>query len=86
MKARYNSRTWLNSLNSDSTGSVVAFDGDVMLWNKEPTLSVFLEISDCRNKVRLHMNEDDSKENFIQKMTILKDEIQLFINHLERTK
>ena len=86
MKTRYNSRTWLNSLNSDSTGSVVAFDGDVMLWNKELTPSTFLEISDCRNKVRLHMNEDDSKAHFIQKMNILKDEIQLFINHLERTR
>lgn len=86
MKIRYNSRTWLNSLNSDSTGSVVAFDGDVTLWNKELTPSTFLEISDCRNKIRLHMNEDDNKEHFIQKMTILKDEIQLFINHLERTK
>jgi hypothetical protein len=84
-KCRYNSRVWLNALNSDSTGSVVAFDGMVTdLDTKNEYTQRFLEIADCRNKVRLHKTSDDNDEHFIQKMKLLRYEIDLFINHLEK--
>jgi len=81
----YNSRTWLNPLNSDSTGSVVAFDGEVTdLDTGKKYPQTFLELADCKNKVRLHLTSDDTKELFVEKMKQLNYEIQLFINHLEK--
>lgn len=81
----YNSRIWLNPITSDSTGSVVAFDGEVTdLDTGKKYPQTFLEIADCRNKVRLHLTSDDTKELFIEKMKQLNYEINLFINHLEK--
>ncbi len=81
-KSIYNKRTWLNPDNSDSTGSVVAFDGKVTYHN-EFLDSRFLEIADCKNKIRLHQTTDETKEDFIAKMKLLKSEIEQFINYLE---
>lgn len=79
----YNKRTWLNAESSDSTGSIVAFNGKVNSYDKGELDWTFLEISDCQTKIRLHRTIDDSKEDFISKMELLKNEIQLFINHLK---
>lgn len=79
----YNKRTWLNSIKSDSTGSVVAFHGKVT-YKGETFDDAFLEIADCRNKVRLHLTTDDKKEDFIEKMKTLRKEIDLFIYDLEK--
>lgn len=81
----YNKRTWLNSENSDSTGSVVAFNGRLIDFDGKEYNSTFLEIADCRNKIRLHITSDDTKEDFITKLKLLNNEINLFINHLENT-
>ena len=83
MKIMYNKRTWLNSIKSDSTSSVVAFDGKVTYENKSVD-SRFLKISDCHNKIGLHQTTDETKEDFIEKMKLLKKEIEQFINHLEK--
>jgi hypothetical protein len=80
----YNKRLWLNKDNSPSTGNVVAFDGEVT-WKDEKIRSVFLSVSDCSVSARLHKTDDDTIEDFIDKMKLLKDEIELFINHLETT-
>jgi hypothetical protein len=80
----YIKRTWLNSSDSDSTGSIVAFDGKVTdLDSNNKYTQRFLEIADCRNKVRLHKTSDDTDESFLIKMKLLKNEIEQFINHLE---
>lgn len=84
MKIFYNKRTWLNTIESDSTGSVVAFDGQVTC-GEELVESTFLEIADCRNKIRLHLTTDDTKEDFIAKMELLKNEVEQFIYHLKQT-
>lgn len=81
----YNKRTWLNSSQSDSTGSIVAFDGEVT-YKGDNVPSRFLEISDCQTKVRLHQTWGDSKDDFIFKMRLLKSEIELFISHLEKSE
>ncbi len=79
----YNKRTWLNTEKSDSTGSVVAFDGKVtdLDTNKEYPQR-YLEIADCRTKVRLHKTSDDTDEDFLNKMKLLKSEIEQFVEHL----
>lgn len=80
----YNKRTWLNADTCDSTGSIVAFDGKVTdIDTKNEYTQRFLEISDCRSKIRLHKTSDDSDEDFLNKMKLLKSEIEQFINHLE---
>ena len=80
----YNRRTWLNPIKSDSTSTVVAFNG-MVTYKDEQVSDRFLEIADCRNKIRLHQTSDDTKGDFIYKLKLLKNEIDLFINHLEKT-
>lgn len=80
---KYNKRVWLNKTNSPSTGNVVAFDG-MTTWREEKIRNVFLSVSDCNVSVRLHKTDDDTIRDFVNKMKLLKDEIQLFINHLEK--
>lgn len=80
----YASRKWLNPISSDSSGSVCAFDGDVTdLDTDNKYTQRFLEVADCRGKVRLHQTSDDTKEHFIQKLKLLRYEIDEFIKHLE---
>ncbi len=69
---KYNKRVWLNKTNSPSTGNVVAFDG-MTTWREEKIRNVFLSKTD-----------DDTIRDFVNKMKLLKDEIQLFITHLEK--
>lgn len=77
----YNSRRWLNSEKSRSTGSVVCFDG--MTESSEgPDRDSFIEIADCRGKARLHKSSDDSLAEFIHRLTLLRYEIDRFIDHL----
>lgn len=79
----YNKRTWLNSIEKDSTGSVVCYNGIVSDFKGKTYPSTFIEISDCQNKIRLHKVTDDSKEDFINKLKLLQSEIEQFIKHLE---
>lgn len=84
-KPKYNKRTWLNSRDSPSTGNVVAFDG-VVTWRDEEIRSIFLSVSDCNVSARLHKTDDDTIQDFINKMKLLKSEISQFIDHLELNK
>ncbi len=78
----YNKRTWLNKENSPSLGSIVAFDGDVE-YSAGVERTIFLAISDCRYTIKIIKNTE-KVEDFINKMKVLKNEIELFINHLEK--
>jgi hypothetical protein len=80
----YNSRVWLNKIGSPSTGNVVAFDGEVNHWKGDKIRETYLQVSDCSISARLSKTSDDTVEDFIQKMKILREEIDLFVNHLER--
>ena len=80
---RYNKRQWLNSEDSSSTGNIVCFDGDTT-HNGNVARNIFVSISDCYNSARLHMTEDDSVEDFVEKITLLRDELTNFINHLNK--
>lgn len=80
----YNRRIWLNDKTSSSTSSVVCFDGivDSMdgLYRR-----MYLEIADCRNKIKLHQSYSETNEQFIDKLQNLRIEIDLFINHLKNS-
>lgn len=80
----YSKRVFLNKLNSASTGSVVTFDG-IVQYKNERVRSTFLSISDCYVSARLHKADEDTADDFIDKMKLLKNEIELFINHLEKS-
>ena len=77
----YNKRTWLNKDDSPSLGSVAAFDGEVE-YRDGAERTTFLAVSDCSKTIKLIKNTE-SIEDFTQKMKLLKNEIELFINHLE---
>lgn len=80
----YNRRIWLNPETKDGSSSVVAFNGTVTDFKGKTYPSTFLEIADCQNKIRLHQTADDTKEDFINKIKLLRDEIDLFIQNLEK--
>lgn len=81
----YKTEKWLNKQTSSSTGGVVCFDG-FATRHGEKTRTTFLHINDCNLSARLHRAEDDTMEDFINKMKLLRDEIGKFINHLESNK
>lgn len=81
----YNKRTWLNPDTSSSTSAVIAFDGKVTdLDTGVKYKERFLEISDCRRKITLHLTSDDSDEDFLNKMILLRQEIDEFIEYLKK--
>ncbi len=80
----YNKRTWLNRQDSPSTGNVVAYDGYYYCkYDNEVKRRMFLSVSDCNNSIRLHKTDDDTVEDFIKKMELLRDNISEFIEHLK---
>ena len=73
MQVNYTSRNWLNDTSSPSTGSVFIYDGEDP-WRKpdEPDKRYqFIEISDCRNSVRLHKMERDTNKQWKNKIDCL---------------
>lgn len=68
----YNKRAWLNNSESSSTSSVVCFDGNVEYPDKVYR-DTFLKIYDCKNSITLHKKEAESIEEFIQKLSLLKN-------------
>lgn len=78
----YNKRTWLNNINSSSTSSVVAFDGDVE-YSDKVYRDTFIKISDCKDSIKLHKKDNESMEDFIKKLDLLKEEIENFEVYLK---
>lgn len=77
--------TWLNANDSPSTGSIVCYEGEKQ-YQDGPYNHMFVEISDCHVRARLHKAHYDSKEDFIAKLKLLSRDINLFIKHLEETE
>jgi hypothetical protein len=78
-KVSYKDQVFLNSKKAFGTGTAVACYGK---WNKDE--DAFLEISDCHNKVRLHIMGSDSRKAFINKMKKLRKLLDRYIKHLEK--
>ena len=83
---KYNTRMWLNSIDSHYTGSIICHDGIVSNRGKPPARYTFLELSDCHGKSRIHYDDNLDMDAFIQKLTLLRSEIDNFISHLEQNK
>ena len=83
MKKKYNKRVWLNKSSSPSTGSVTAFHGPAKYGRDKTDIWTWLEISDCHVKARLHKTNDDTMQDFINKMKKLRKIISDFIDFLE---
>ena len=81
---KYNTRMWLNSIDSHYTGSVVCHDGVVTNRGKPPARYTFLEISDCHGKTRIHYDDNLDMDAYIDKLKLIQSEIQNFIDHLEK--
>lgn len=79
----YNKRTWLNSTDSHYTGSVCCHDGIVSNRGKPPERYTFLELADCHGKSRIHYDNNLDMPAFIEKLNLLRSEINNFIEHLE---
>lgn len=80
---KYINRVWLNEPDSPSTGSVVAYDGDVNDYDNKAYRSTFLRVSDCHVSVNIHKAVYDSPKEFITKMKKMRDVLNDFIKHLE---
>ena len=82
---KYNTRVWLNSIDSHYTGSIVCHDGIVTNRGKPPARYTFLELSDCHGKSRIHYDDNLDMEAYIDKLKLIQSEIQNFIDHLEKS-
>lgn len=85
MRKTYCIRKWLNKDGSPSTGEIVVFDGMVKDEDSEYR-TTFCQIGDCFEKVKLHKADYDSMDDFIEKMKLMRDVIDGFIEHLEENK
>lgn len=82
-KTYYKSVMQLNPDNSPSTGSIVCYDGDIEYSDDGVQPCVFVEIADCRQKVRLHRTHTDATKDFLSKIDLMINELKKFRNHLE---
>ena len=79
----YTKRVWLNPYNSPSTGNMVMFDGEEYDKDGKEYDSRFLKISDCYHTVRIHQAYYDTEEDFLNKIILMRDELNSFIEHLQ---
>ena len=78
-------KLWLNKSDSPSTGSVVVYHGKSSWFDPKSGLPVedfFVEISSCREKARIHKSDIDSVEDYVLKITILRDCLTEYLEHL----
>lgn len=86
----YVERIWLNPEDHSSTGSVVVFDGEAS-WSSgddhsKPCKIMYVEISDCHGKIRLHQSKYDTREQFRVKITLLRDTLSRFLDAIDNKK
>lgn len=80
---KYNKRVWLNTDDSHFTGSMVCHDGVVSNQGKPAARYTFVEFSDCHKKSRIHKDDNLDMKDFINKLKLVRLELELFISHLE---
>jgi len=81
---KYVKKVWLNRPESASTGSVVVFDGPYKYKDDMNEIrDSFVEVKDCQQGIRLHRTYEDSEQDFIDKVEILRNVLTDFIKHLK---
>ena len=84
---KYNKRTWLNNLGSHYTGSIVCSHfTDLENRGKHLDEYMFVEFSDCHSKIRIHKDNNLSKQDFVDKLKLIQNELQQFITHLSESE
>lgn len=78
-------RTWLNPPESPHTSSLVCYDGEYLTDEGKIEPWSFIELADCHTKVRLHNYRGDANQSaaYIQKLKKIRDNLSMFIEHLE---
>ena len=79
---KYCTRTWLNPNDHSFTGSIVCFSGTGAWGRDKPEETMFVEIADSHAKARLHASRFDEREQFVQKVTAMRDDLTKFIEFL----
>jgi hypothetical protein len=79
----YNKRLWLNSSELPGTDSIVVFDG--YSEDFRPKRRCFFEISDSLNKVRFHLVNNDTLDDYILKCIKIISMLNEFINYLKKS-
>lgn len=80
-KTFYCNKEWLNEPESPSTGSVVCYHGIADFADGEGE-NLFIEIADCKSKVRLHKTHGSTRAQFIAKLERLQSALADFHDHL----
>ena len=83
MTKHYNSRVWLNSSQSPSTGSMVCYYGKSS-WDEEQ-IDMFIEVSSCHEIARLHKSRTDTAQQYIAKLRKMQKELSKYIEFLDDT-
>jgi len=81
-KRIYNKRVWLNPESCSYTGSLIAYHERYENWRSKEDY-MYLEIADCRHKISLHCADHETKDDFLVKMKLIRDELNSFIDRLE---
>ena len=81
----YNKRTFIASSEIPSTSSVVCYCGRPSWHDKDRPEYVekFVEISSCGNKVRLHQVDVESDVQYIEKLILLRTELDEYVEFLK---
>jgi len=82
-KPKYNVRRWLNGPESEATGSVVAFHGEVERVPGRKQVVSTLEVADCQGKICLHIMPNERMQKFIKKLRLLAKVVTTFADWLE---
>lgn len=80
----YKSESWLCPKTSPSTSSIVCYDGPVTFESGETHNRRFVEFKSCLETVRMFQYENDSTEDFLNKLKLLKRDLNKFIMYLEK--
>lgn len=79
----YCKRIWLNKEDSPSTGSLVCFDG-ILEDDENLHHQMFVELGSCNTKARIHKIFEDTPAEFLEKIILVRDNLNSFIQHIEK--
>ncbi len=82
----YNTCVRLNKEDSPSSSSIVCYHGDIKRHDSTNEECMFITISDCYGKIILHKTSYDTKEDFIEKIDKIIEQLVKFKEHLVSDK
>lgn len=80
---KYSTKTWLNPVDSYATSYIACYDGSVKDGGSEYNTK-FISIADCRKALRIYKTEEDTVENYINKLSLIRDDLDKYIEHLKK--